>query len=545
MPNLSQMKRKRMLEFLEKIKEEHKNDDKMLIALGEIESELNAKKYGLVWEEHEEKVDVQMRTHIPVFTEVKEREISVALDKPYNFLLEGDNLHSLYLLEKTHKGKIDLIYIDPPYNTGNSFIYDDYLVGDDDSYKHSKWASFIEKRLLIAKELLSPTGYIFISIDDKELSVMRLLCDSIFGESRFLTTIGWEKRTKCQNTKTARKMLQPRIEYILVYKNFDERAEFNCHTIGVKDYPLSDEKGQYRQEEIGQMGASGIRGRGSMIFDILGIMPKAGNQWKIGKDTVNEFIARNDIYIQGEKVYRKIRPTDETQDNIKPFWALFNANQYGTAESAKAELSNILGTKEHEFETVKPIQMIEEIIFQATSDDSVILDFFAGSATTAQAVLETNKDYGGNRRFILCTNDDNKICSEIAHPRIKTVITGKRADGSIYSDGISANLKYYRTDFVARDEEFLSDALLEHIAEMIQLEHGVKIDGSQYLMIMSDKDADELQKQFEEYNGVKALYVSRNVLLTTEQLKTFEGVEIHIIPDDYFKFELKEEGQAW
>ncbi len=545
MPNQSQMKRKRMLEFLKKIKEEHKNDDKMLIALGEIESELNAKKYGLVWEEHEEKVDVQMRTHIPVFTEVKGREISAAPDKPYNFLLEGDNLHSLYLLEKTHKGAIDLIYIDPPYNTGNSFIYDDYLVGDDDSYKHSKWASFIEKRLLLAKELLSTQGYIFISIDDKELSVMRLLCDSIFGESRFLTTIGWEKRTKCQNTRTARKMLQPRIEYILVYKNFDERAEFNCHTIGVKDYPLLDDKGQYRQEEIGQMGASGIRGRGSMIFDILGIMPKAGNQWKIGKDTVNEFIARNDIYIQGEKVYRKIRPTDETQDNIKPFWALFNANQYGTAESAKAELSNILGTKEHEFETVKPIQMIEEIIFQATSDNSVILDFFAGSATTAQAVLETNKDYGGNRRFILCTNDENGICSGIAYPRIKTVITGKRADGSIYSDELPANLKYYRTDFVSRDEEFLSDALLEHITEMIQLEHGVKIDGSQYLMVMSDTEADELQKHFGEYSGVKALYVSKNVLLTTEQLKTLDGIEIHIIPDTYFKFELKEEGQAW
>ncbi|MDE7167470.1 MAG: site-specific DNA-methyltransferase [Clostridia bacterium] len=543
MPNLSQIKRKRMLEFLDKIKEEHKNDDETLIALGEIENELNSKKYGLVWEEHEEKVDVQMRTHIPVFTEVKKREISAAPEKPYNFLLEGDNLHSLYLLEKTHKGSIDLIYIDPPYNTGNSFIYDDYIVGDEDSYKHSKWASFIEKRLLIAKKLLSPKGYIFISIDDKELSVMRLLCDSIFGESRFLTTIGWEKRTKCQNTKTARRMLQPRIEYILVYKNFDERAEFNCHTIGLKEYPLSDDKGRYRQEEIGQMGASGIRGRGSMIFDILGVMPKTGNQWKIGKETVNEFIERGDLFVQGEKVYRKIRPTDETQDNIKPFWALFNANQYGTAESAKAELSNTLGTKEHEFETVKPIQMIEEIVFQATSNDSVILDFFAGSATTAQAVLEANKDYGGNRRFILCTNNENSICSEIAYPRIKTVITGKRADGSTYSDGTPANLKYYRTDFVARDEEFLSDALLEHIAEMIQLEHGVKIDGSGYRMIMSDEESDSLLNDVDELAKIKVLYISKNVLLTTEQREKLRGKEIHIIPDDYFLFELREEVQ--
>ena len=116
MPNLSQLRRQKMLEFLSKIKEEHKDDDDTLIALGEIENELTSKKYGLVWEKHEEAVDVKMRTHIPVFTEVKEREIDAAPGESYNFLLEGDNLHSLYLLEKTHKGRIDLIYIDPPYN---------------------------------------------------------------------------------------------------------------------------------------------------------------------------------------------------------------------------------------------------------------------------------------------------------------------------------------------------------------------------------------------------------------------------------------------
>lgn len=119
MPNLSKLKRERMLAFLQKIKDEHRDDDDMLIALGEIESELTSKKYGLVWEQHEEAVDVMMRDHIPVFTEVPEREIIAAPGQGYNFILEGDNLHSLRLLEKTHKGKIDVIYIDPPYNTGN------------------------------------------------------------------------------------------------------------------------------------------------------------------------------------------------------------------------------------------------------------------------------------------------------------------------------------------------------------------------------------------------------------------------------------------
>lgn len=119
MPNLSQIKRERMMAFLQKIKDEHRDDDEMLIALGEIESELNAKKYGLVWEQHEEAVDVMMQDNIPVFTEVAEKEIIEAPGDGFNFILEGDNLHSLRLLEKTHKGKIDVIYIDPPYNTGN------------------------------------------------------------------------------------------------------------------------------------------------------------------------------------------------------------------------------------------------------------------------------------------------------------------------------------------------------------------------------------------------------------------------------------------
>lgn len=120
MPNLSQLKRERMLAFLQKIKDEHRDDDDMLIALGEIESELTSKKYGLVWEQHEEAVDVMMRDNVPVFTEVPEREITAAPGQGYNFILEGDNLHSLRLLEKTHKGKIDIIYIDPPYNRGGN-----------------------------------------------------------------------------------------------------------------------------------------------------------------------------------------------------------------------------------------------------------------------------------------------------------------------------------------------------------------------------------------------------------------------------------------
>lgn len=147
MANLSKERRDKMLSFINKLKDEHKSDDDCLIALGEIESALTAKKYGLVWEEHEEEVDKKMVDNIPVFVEDLEKEIISNPDDKCNFLIEGDNLHSLYLLEKTHKGKIDLIYIDPPYNTGNKdFIYDDTFVDEEDSFRHSKWLSFMAER---------------------------------------------------------------------------------------------------------------------------------------------------------------------------------------------------------------------------------------------------------------------------------------------------------------------------------------------------------------------------------------------------------------
>ena len=196
MANLSQQRREQMLAFLETLKDQH-SDDESLMALGQIEKELKSKKYGLVWEKHEEEVDVQMRTHIPVFTEDASREIQGdPSTERYNFLLEGDNLHSLRLLEKTHRGKIDVIYIDPPYNTKNKdFVYDDCKIGDDDGFRHSKWISFMFVRLSIAKKLLSEHGCIFISIDDNEQATLKMLCDEIFGEDKFVALIPWRKRT--------------------------------------------------------------------------------------------------------------------------------------------------------------------------------------------------------------------------------------------------------------------------------------------------------------------------------------------------------------
>lgn len=542
--NISKQKRDDLISKINKIREyllsakQDENTENLLSYLGEITKEINGKKYGLVFEEHREKIDEILEENVPYLEE--QDDLFVNNGGETNFLIEGDNLAALQLLEKTHKGKIDVIYIDPPYNTGNSFIYDDKIIEDTDEFKHSKYASFMKKRLLIAKGLLSKSGYIFISIDDKELAVMRLICDEIFNELKFLTTIGWEKRTKCQNTKTAQKMLQPKVEYILVYKNSAERAEFNCHKIGEKNYSEKDERGFYRLEEIGQMGKSGIRGRGSMIFPILDIMPKDGNQWKIGKDTVNEFIERGDLLKKDGKVYRKIRPNDESYENIKPFWALFSAEQFGTAESAKSELSKILGTKEHGFETVKTSQMIEELIFQSSNENSIILDFFAGSGTTGQAVLETNKDYGGHRKFILCTNNENNICREITYERLKTVITGNRKDGSKYSDGLAGSVKYLKINYLPIKEKMYyeyADELLEHIRALVELENAVNLDSEKSVaVVLDDEELDEFVDSLDENSTCKKLYMGHDVLASAEQERKLKanGISINIVPEYYY-----------
>ena len=229
----------------------------------------------------------------------------------------------------------------------------------------------------------------------------------------------------------------------------------------------------------------------------------------------------------------------------KPATNYWPYSEVGHTDEAKKELIAVFGGKAP-FDTPKPTRLMERILQIASSDESIILDFFAGSGTTAHSILKYNAaNPKSNRRFILCTNNEGGICENVTYPRVKTVITGKRTDESDYAEGISANVKYYRTDFVSKDDEYLSDSLLQHIREMIQLEHGVKIDGSQYLMVMSDEEADELQAHWSEYEGVKAIYASKEVLFTTEQNALFAGVEIHTIPDYYFNFELKEVGETW
>ena len=187
------------------------------------------KKYGLVWENKPEIVEERLREELPVLTEVKERAIiSDDPDAPNHILIEGDNLEALTALSYTHAGKIDVIYIDPPYNTGNKdFVYNDSFVDSEDSFRHSKWLSFMNKRLKIAKQLLSDKGVIFISIDDNEQAQLKLLCDEIFGQEKFVATIPWRKRTAKSDVPH---YLSQDYEWVLCYANINYVAGIQKET---------------------------------------------------------------------------------------------------------------------------------------------------------------------------------------------------------------------------------------------------------------------------------------------------------------------------
>ncbi|GAB1443744.1 site-specific DNA-methyltransferase [Ignavibacteriales bacterium] len=409
-------------------------------------SKLEKNRYGLVWEEKLESVATRCEHELPILIEQRDKEILIDESKPYHFIIEGDNFHVLSTLNFTHKKKIDVIYIDPPYNKGNKdFKYNDNYVDKEDTFRHSKWLSFMDKRLRLAKKLLSDNGILFISIDDVEFAQLKLLCNKIFQENNFLGTITWEKRTKAQNTESAKTMLQLKTEYILVYKASSNKIEFTLETNGEKIYDLEDEKGIYRLKVIEQMSAKGMRGRESMIYDIIGVHPREGFQWKIGLQTKKLFEERGDLVLIDRKPFQKIRPSDESKNKFIPFWShFFPKDAYGTAETGKSELTEILGNDDHNFETVKPVKLIKKLLFHINlGKRETILDFFAGSGTTGHAVLELNQEDNGNRQFILCTNNENNICDEITYPRLQNVIKGY---GS--KTGAPGNIKYFKTDFL-------------------------------------------------------------------------------------------------
>ena len=567
--NLSKQKREDLIVKIEEIRKYlntnlyDENARKLMGYLNELTTQITGQKYGLVFEEHREKIDETLENHLPVLTE--EKDLFVGNGGEMNFLLEGDNLASLQLLEKTHKGKIDVIYIDPPYNTGNKdFIYDDDFVDSADSFRHSKWLSFMEKRLKIARTLLNEKGVIFISIDDNEQADLKLLCDEILGQDKFAAMFPWRKRTAKSDVPFG---ISQDYEWILCYANCDfiasvegkERKYFETEDFPNRPWRFHDLTKQTTAVE-----------RPNSFFTMVN--PKTGEKypanenrtWAITEETFKKYYDEGRIIFPGDYDFLKIsKPVLRywKEDDIEKAGAYFGRiavstkfpDTVGMSQDGTKEITEIL--KEKAFLYPKSLELIKFLLQLSTfnSQFSTILDFFAGSGTTGHAVLKLNSEDGGDRKFILCTNNENGICRDITYQRLKTVIIGKRKDGSKYSDGLPGSLKYFKVDFVpVAEKEYYeyADKLLLHVRELVELENAVDFEHNDSVAIVLTEDELEdfmkslvsttLSEQSDctvaERSRSRTLYLGHDVLLSKGQknLLTEKGIEVKIIPQYYY-----------
>ena len=552
--NISKQKREELLAKIKVIRtfiasaEQDENTGNLLTYLSELEHDVGGKKYGLVFEEHREEIDEILATHTPVLTE----DGSLLIDNggQMNFLLEGDNLASLQLLLKTHKGEIDLIYIDPPYNTGhNDFAYDDNFVSANDAFLHSKWLSFMRNRLALAKNLLSPVGCIFISINDIEQSQLKLLCDSIFGESNFIATLPKKGSGGRQDSKHFAVVH----EYVLCYARNANYFVAGREEKESGDYPLMDETTgrRYKLQLLRKWGDSSRRIDRPNLYYPLYYSEKSGEistepiadgiiiypmlskteegRWRWGKSTMQENIENGVVIFQkksGEYVgYEKIY--EPTEVATKPYTTWIDDIDNNTGSTL---LKNILGKTA--FDYPKPLDLIEKLLRRGTDrTDITVLDFFAGSGTTGHAVMKLNAEDGGTRRFILCTNNENNICREVTYERIKRVID---------KEGYAASLKYFKVEYVPIDSRMYyeyADELLRHIRELVELENGVNFTANAEIgIVLTEEELEEFVGS-ETFALCRKLYVGHDVLPTDEQMAAIKagGIEISVIPDYYYK----------
>lgn len=434
------------------------------------------KTYGLVWEDKPEDVEERLREELPILTEVPERVIiSEDNDAPNHILIEGDNLEALAILAYTHEGKIDVIYIDPPYNTGNKdFIYNDSYVDKEDSYRHSKWLSFMSRRLKIAKKLLSDRGVIFISIDDNEQAQLKLLCDEIFGADRFITNLIWQKKTGAADANGIAIIT----EYILVYC-LDPQNAFD-----IKRYRYTDEfekiRGPFYYDSLdrGSIQYSdglnyGIEAPdGSMIFPNGRLsFVNDGWTWKWCKEKVewgikNKFIEivptnkKKNGWAVKYKIYLNVDNEGNAIEKSVPYKNLISGILNADAAN---DIKTIFNSKA--FSYAKPIELIKLFINLIANKKGIILDFFAGSGTTLHATMQLNAEDGGHRQCILVTNNENNICEEVTYERNRRVIQGyTNAKGEEVGFLTKNNLRYYRTGFVGRNRSMQNMRKLVNLA---------------------------------------------------------------------------------
>ena len=448
-------------------KDDYDNWDKQQL-VDEIRALKKRKRYGLVWEDKPEQVAIDCETNLPVLEEVKNMAIATGTDMPTNLMIEGDNYHALSALNYTHKGKIDVIYIDPPYNTGaKDWKYNNNYVNKNDDYPHSKWINFMEKRLYLTKDLLSPKGFICVTIDHHELFALGLLMDELYGEHNRCGIISVLMNSRGRQFSNS---FSATTEFYLVYAKNKSGSSLNTLAIDeeIKEsFTEEDEHGLFKWNNfirLANIDKKLKNRKEDYCYPIYvspnlakisldkkpgyhEVLPRKKGQQKCWQTMKSSFFLRLQDAPTDFKAFREegeivIKKKYREQQFFTTHWIneKYNSTFHGTRL-----LESIIG--KDKFEYPKSLYAVMDLLKITAPKDGVILDFFAGSGTTGHAVSMLNKEDGGNRRFILCTNNESNIARDVCYPRIKTVIKGhkKRLDIT----GVPSNLKYYKTTFVS------------------------------------------------------------------------------------------------
>lgn len=579
--NISKKKRDDLLDKIKQIRTfiaaapQDENTGNLLSYLSDLEKDVNGKKYGLVFEEHREEIDEVLATHTPVLTE--DGSLFIDHGGEMNFLIEGDNLASLQLLEKTHRGKVDLIYIDPPYNTlKDGFTYSDTLIDGTDTFRHSKWLSFMRGRLTSARKLMSDKGIIFISVDENEFSQIKLLCDEIFNESNFIECIVWNKRVP-KNDKGIGNIH----EYILTYaKSSNFKYKFMVLKDGLKDIEdlLADCKKngvsiEETEARLKKLYKKNNYDRAITLYNAVDenyrVWGKINMSWPNG----NTFGPRYDVIHPITK--KPVRVPDrgwrwseasffeavDYEHIVERFdgsymcggiWFSKDENMQPSSIKYLDEVNRMLlrsiislksdggielekyFDKKSVFAYPKSVELLRLLIDSITynNKDCIVLDFFAGSGTTGHAVMKLNDEDGGNRRFILCTNNENGICRDVTYERIRRVID---------KEDYAASLKYYKIDYVPISSRMYyeyADELLRHIRELVELENGINFTGNvEIAIVLTEDELAAFIADKDRFTKCRRLYMGHDLLPDEEQeAELFKNkIEVNVIPDYYYR----------
>lgn len=493
----------------------------------------------------------------------------------WHTLIEADNYHALQLLEYLYAGKVDCIYIDPPYNLGGDFVYNDDYVGKEDQYRHSKWLSFMKKRLKIAFRLLSTRGVILISINENEYANLKLLCDEIFTAGNYQATFIWKNRQRADSRN--KNMISTDHEYILAYGK-TESFSFLGEEKDISKYsnPDNDPRGPWASIDLS--GLADANRRPNLHYNIVnpetGIEypPNPNRGWSKSRDTISRMIAEGRILWPATP---KGRPREKKflRDLLSErtgFSSILDSNYVGYTTDGTKVLNSIFEGKAFNFP--KSVKLLKTLLGQFPSKQCLILDFFAGSGTTLHAVNLLNAEDGGHRRCIMVTNnevsaDEAKtlakhgykpgdeeweklgIARYVTWPRTVCSIEGHDVNGNPLkgnyigsdmpmADGFKANCEYFKLDFLDRSRVSLGTQFCE-ILPLLWLKSGaigkrpevteepqmLVLPENRFAVLVEEAAFAEFARQVEEGGNIDTVYFVTNSEAAFHEMSANIGVK--------------------